>query len=745
MRAILAAALLVAMAWAFLWPAARCGYIWDDDRYVQDNVTLRTPGGIRGIWLEIDSTPQYYPMVHTGYWLEYRLWQLDPTGYHVVNILLHAIGAVLLWRVLAFLRLPGAWVAAAVFAVHPVHVESVAWITERKNVLSGVFYLGAALAYLRFALRDPNAHRPRAWWLYTASLALYVCALGSKTVTCSLPAAMLLVTWWKRGRIGRSDVWPLLPLFAVGIASGLFTAWLEVHQIGAAGPEWDLSLVDRFLVAGRALWFYAGKIVWPAPLVFIYPRWIIDASVWWQYLYPLAAAGAVVALWLFRKRLGRGPLAAVLFFAGTLTPALGFFNVFPHRYAFVADHFQYLAGIGLIALLVGLGFGGASRLGQRGRWVAPGASAAVLAVLGALSLRQVHIYVDQETLWRDTLQKNPGAWIAHSHLGVSAQRDGRLDEAIEHHREALRLAPHAHESYTNLCAALRAQGRLDEAVGYCRQALDLEPGNAEALVNLALALREQGQVDAAVGYLRHALQVRPGLVGGHANLGLCLLSQGRVDGAVGHLRSAGRLRPDHADMHYNLALTLLEQDQTDEALARFRQALEIDPEHVQARFGLGAELVALGRFDQGIPYLREVVRVVPDDAGTRYLLGRALVMTGQIGLGLARMQEAVRLDPDEPTVLNDVAWILATFEAHRRPEEAVRLAERAAELTNHEIAEMLDTLAAAYAAAGRFDQAVATGEAALDKATADGNIELWQALARRLAMYRQDKPYVEEP
>ena len=337
-------------------PALRGGFNWDDDAYVTNNLTLRSVHGLSQIWGQLTATPQYYPLVFTSFWLEYHLWGLNPLGYHVVNVLLHALAAMLLWRVLVRLQLPGAWLAAGIFALHPVAVESVAWVTERKNVLSAVFYFAAALAYLRW--RDDGTTttglRATSSWrslvLYLLSLALFICALFSKTVTASLPAALLLVIWWKHGRIAGRDVWPLLPFFVAGAALGLVTSWLERTHVGANGPEWALSFFDRCLIAGRALWFYAGKLFWPANLTFIYPRWQIDPGIWWQWLFPAAAIALVMILWSLRGRIGRGPLVAVLFFAGTLLPALGFANVYPMRYSFVADHFQYLASVGLIVL-----------------------------------------------------------------------------------------------------------------------------------------------------------------------------------------------------------------------------------------------------------------------------------------------------------------------------------------------------------------------------------------------------------
>jgi hypothetical protein len=272
-----ALALLVLVLLAYT-PALDAGFVWDDDDYVTANVTLRSVTGLARIWVEPGAVPQYYPMAFTSLWLDYRLWGMRPFGYHLVNVLLHGLNAVLLWRLLVMLAVPGAWLAAAVFAVHPVHVESVAWVTERKNVLSGAFYLGAFLAYLRFAPPGGRGAGPVAWRAYAAALALFVLAMLSKTVTCTLPAALLIVLWWKRPRLAARDVLPLLPFFALGLGLSLVTIWMEKHHVGAQGADWALSAVDRCLIAARALWFYLGKLVWPAPLVFNYPRWRSSSS-----------------------------------------------------------------------------------------------------------------------------------------------------------------------------------------------------------------------------------------------------------------------------------------------------------------------------------------------------------------------------------------------------------------------------------------------------------------------------------
>jgi protein O-mannosyl-transferase len=336
--------LLLAVILLAYQPVWHAGFVWDDDNYVTKNRTLHDLSGLRQIWFDTKATPQYYPLVYTTFWVEYHVWKLNPLGYHIVNELLHALGAILLWRVLKRLELPGAWLAAAIFALHPVNVESVAWITERKNVLSGVFFFAAAWAYLRFAGETGSQKRRRGWWL--AGLLLFVCALLSKTAACSLPVVLLLARWWKQKRLEWGDVLPLVPFFVVGLGLGLQTAWLEKHHVGAGGAEWSASFAERWLIAGRALWFYAGKLFWPVNLTFVYPRWQLDVGIWWQWLFPAGALATVATLWFGRKKFGGGPLAAILIFASTLFPILGFLNVYYMRYSFVADHFQYFAEIG---------------------------------------------------------------------------------------------------------------------------------------------------------------------------------------------------------------------------------------------------------------------------------------------------------------------------------------------------------------------------------------------------------------
>ncbi|HJQ83621.1 MAG TPA: tetratricopeptide repeat protein, partial [Candidatus Binatia bacterium] len=605
MPAAVAGLALVLLTLVAYLPALRGGFVWDDDAYVTANRALRTAGGLARIWLEPGAVPQYYPLTFTTFWAEYRLWGASPAGYHATNVLLHGLGAVLLWRVLLCLAVPGAWLAAALFAVHPVHVESVAWITERKNVLAGVLYLGAALAYLRAA--SPTGSplvRPR---LYAAALALFAGALLAKTVACSLPVALGLVLWWKRGRLGRRELAPLVPFLVLGLALALVTVWVERHHVGARGVHWDLSLVERTLVAGRALWFYAAKLVFPVRLTFVYPRWRIDAGAPAHYLFPLAAIAAVALLWGARRRLGTGPLVAIAFFAATLVPALGFFDVYPMRYSFVADHFQYHASMGPLALAAAL-FATGVRVPAARAAVAGG----VLALLAVLTWRQAGAYRDAATLWEDTLAKNPGAAMAHVNLGMLRHGEGRAEEAATHFRAALALDPTDAEVHTDLGMALAAAGRTDDALAAFAEALRLDPRDARTHNNRANTLAAQGRTADSIAAYEDAIRLDPRYADAHGNLANVLALAGRTDEAIVHYGDALRLDPEYVEAHHNLGVLLAERGLPADALAHQLAALSLDPDSSAAHYDAANALVALGRTRDASVHYRAALRTKPD-------------------------------------------------------------------------------------------------------------------------------------
>jgi tetratricopeptide (TPR) repeat protein len=571
--------LLVVCATVFAYlPALSGAFIWNDADYVTAPA-LRSFSGLVRIWTEPGSTQQYYPLLHSAFWLQYRLFGDDPMGYHVVTLLLHAGSAVLFALVLRRLfsgiaAIPAGteWLAAMLFALHPVHVESVAWITEQKNTLSMAFYLAASLAYLEF----DDSRRPRA---YAAALALFTLSLLCKTVTATLPAALLVVFWWRRGRLSwRRDVLPLAPWLVLGAAAGLFSGWVEKAYVGAQGPEFNLPLLARPIVAGHAVWFYVGKLAWPAGLNFIYPRWTVDVSVWWQWLYPLSVGAAAVVLFTLRHR-SRGPLAAFLIFVGSLFPALSFVNLYGERYSWVWDHWQYLPDLSLLAL-------GAAGLAAGWRFAAPGLrllgqgfAAALAVLLGALTWSHCGMFHDNQTLYQETLERNPGSWMAHNNLGLAWSKiPGRLDDAIAQYQEALRLKPDIAETHTNLGKAWsEVPGRMDDAVAEYEEALRLDPKYADAHFYLANALVQTGRIPDAIHHYEEALRIEPDLAEASNNLGMTLCRIGRADEGMKRIDAAIRMQPNYAQAHFARGAALLQKGRKGEAAAEYERVLQLKP------------------------------------------------------------------------------------------------------------------------------------------------------------------------
>jgi tetratricopeptide (TPR) repeat protein len=629
--------LLVAVtlvAYQRVWHA---GFIWDDDAHVT-RPGLQSLQGLRSIWLEPGATQQYYPVLYSAFWLEHRAWADAAVGYHVANVLLHACAACLLFRVLWRLSVPGAWLGALLFAAHPVCAESVAWISEQKNTLSAVFCLLAALAYVAY-------DRKRSAGCYWAGLALFALAVLSKSVTATLPAALLVVFWWRRGRLSlRGDVAPLLPWLALGACGGWVTAWMERTHVGAGGGAHTLELPDRFIVAGHALWFYLGKLLRPIDLAFIYPRWTIDARDPYQYLYPAAALAALAALASVRKW-SRGPLAVALLFAGTLFPALGFIDVFPFIYSYVADHFQYLAAAvamsGAAAAYAVL----ARHLSRTGRRVAGISAACAVVALAWLTWRQCAIYADPDTLWRATLARNPAAWMAHNNLASDLLDRGRVDDAIAEAKAAIATGPLNAEAHVTLGDALSQKQMPGEALAEYERALELEPTNAIAHNNLGTALLQAGQMNEAIGHYQMALATKPDFAKAHANLANALLRTGRFNESISEYGRALELDPSDAGANANLGTALIQVGRTGEAIERLQRALEISPRFAIAHTNLGNALLQTGRRGEAIVHYERALELDPDSSAAHNNLGYALLTSGRIDEAITHFRAALALDP----------------------------------------------------------------------------------------------------
>jgi protein O-mannosyl-transferase len=655
-------------------PVFRAGFIWNDEDYVTQPA-LRSLHGLWRIWFDVGATQQYYPALHSAFWIEHLLWGDAPLGYHLLNVLLHATAACLLVLVLRRLAVPGAFLAGLVFALHPVCVETVAWVSEEKNTLSTVFYLWTALTYLRWReplMRDeekvgPGGRgRPLApssrgvssneqpgassfakasegcaarLYLYWCATALFILTVASKSEAATLPAALLVILWWKQGRLSwRTDVAPLLPWFGVAVAGGLITAWVEFTDIGARGADFALSITQRFLVAGRVVWFYLGKLLWPAHLIFIYPRWQIDAGAAWQYFFPLAALGLVAVLWLVRRRT-RAPLAVALIFVGTLFPVLGFFNVFAFLFSFVADHFLYLASLGIIAF-VSAGWGLWYRHDRRLPLVVAGL---VLVVFGALTWRQSGMYRDIETFYRVTLDRNPAAWMAHNNLGVLLEDSGRTSEAIEHYEQALRLKPDFIDSHNNLGVALAAARRPREAMAEYQRALQLNPNYLSAYLNLGNLLRDTGNPQQAIAEYDQALRIQPSSAEAHNNLGIALAQEGRLSEAMDQCREAVRLNPNYVQAHYDLGLALHRARRYPEEVAEYETALRLQPGFSDARNNLGIVLAETGNLDGAAAQFEEALRFNPNDGKAHANLAVVLRHLGQNEAADAQDREVQRI------------------------------------------------------------------------------------------------------
>ena len=611
---------ILALTLVSYWPALSAGFIWDDDDYVTENPLLRDADGLRRIWTTTE-TPQYYPLVFTTFWLEYHLWGLSPLGYHLVNVALHAINAFLIGLVLRGLGVRGAWWVALLFAVHPVHVESVAWVTERKNVLSALFYLVAFLSYLDFERRGKKIS-------YALALLSFVCAMLAKTVTASLPVALVLALLWRNGRIGARDLRRLAPFFAIAVGLALITVQLEEGMVGAVSADFVFSWWQRVVIACRALLFYPLKILFPYPLIFNYPRWDLDAgglSLIWPVVAVLIVGAMLFALW---RKGNRGTVLPALYYAATIFPALGFLNVYPFRYSFVADHFQYLASIGVLILLVQavivLDRQIVSRLPLPAGRPASAIGAAGLLVLALLTWSQSLAYRDLPTLWRDTIAKNPGSWLAHNNLGLIYLENDRYEQALEHLDRAVASKPGSAESYTARGLARAGLGLRDEALEDLDRAIELDPSYPQARLNR--------------GNLR--------------------LDTGRFDGAVEDLTRFMENNPDYLPARRSLARARLLAGHHDQAIADFTEFIDSSPDYA-AYLNRGVAYVNVGDFKSAVEDFTRALQLEPGSVEAYSNRGFALVRSARVRLALADFDRAIAIDPGQAKLfaMRGGAWV----------------------------------------------------------------------------------------
>jgi tetratricopeptide (TPR) repeat protein len=680
--------LLVVATMIVYQPVWHAGFIWDDDKVLADNPVIESADGLYRLWFTA-STPDYYPMTFSMWWLEWRIWANNPPGYHLVNVLLHALSAVLLWRVFQRLNIPGALLAAALFALHPVNVESAAWIAEGKNTLCMFFYAGALLSWLKF--EDSGRGR----W-YGLAMAAFALALFSKSAVAPLPVVLLGIAWWRRGRVGWKDVRHVVPFFVMAAAVCWVTVWFQYHQaIGSEVIRTD-GFWSRLAGAGWAVWFYLYKAVLPLNLAYVYPRWQINAGNVLSFLPLVLLVAAFVLCWRGGRGWGRAMFFGLAYFVVMLLPILGFLNIYFMRYSLVADHWQYFAIIGPIAL--------AAAIIRK-----PVLAAALLLALGALTWKQCGMYANVETLWQTTLRLNPDCWLAHNNLGHSFFQQGQVDEAIAQFQKAVEIEPDYAEAHNNLGNGFFQLGRVDEAIAQYQKALQIMPDNAEVRDNLGNGFFQQGRMGEAVSQYQKALQIKPDYAEAHMNLGVAFFQQGRMDEAISRYQKALQIKPDYADAWNNLGLGFFQLGRVDEAISQYRKALQIKPDYADAQFNLGRALLQKGSIDEAIPHFQKALQIAPADL----------------------------------TIQNKLAWLLATCPqaSLRNGNKAVELARHDNELAGGKDPVLLGTLAAAFAEAGQFGDAVQSAQKAIELAQAAGRQDLAGRLNGELQFYEAGRPF----
>ncbi len=679
----------VATFWIYA-PSLHGGWLWDDDSYITDNPLLHSWAGLGTLWFHPGSFRDWYPLEETVLWLEWHLWGLDTLGYHLVNVLLHAVNALLVWRLLARFGLRFAWAGGLLFAIHPVQVESVAWISELKNTLSELFILLAMTAWL-----DADARKtPRAYWM---SLACFTLAVLCKLSVVLFPVIILLHAWWKRGRVIGGDLRASAPFFAVALFVGLVTTAAGVwgRQFSHLSPHFlpPDGLWGRLALAGLSFTFYFAKSLLPVGLLTVYPLWPVHPFAPATWLPWLAFAAIAAWCWHLRRGWGRHALFGLGFFIINLLPCPGFLPAPNMGYAWVMDHFLYLPLLGLVGLAVAAGEGLAAQLSVPARRVSAALTMAVLVALGIESHSYAKLYRDSATLWTYTLSRNPRAWPGDNNLGKIDQAAGRFREAVDDYQNAIRLEPGAPEPHYNLGLVLLRSGQLPQAITQLRQAAQINPDYAKAFNDLGNALLLAGQVPEAIEAYQRALQINPGFSAAHNDLGNALRGENRIPEALDQFETALAFDPDNAQAHFNRALVLQQTGRLPEAIAEYRTAVQLRPDdaasqaaldkalrlsgevpgatavvatgstppldQAQSHYNQGLLLQQGGHLTEAATQYQQAIQLNPDDEKAHYNLGTALAQSGQFPEAAAQFQEVIRLAPNSVQARNNLAVVLA--------------------------------------------------------------------------------------
>jgi tetratricopeptide (TPR) repeat protein len=623
---LLQAALIMGVGLWIYSPALHGDWLWDDDVYLYKNPLMNDPARLWKAWFQPGSFMEYYPIEQTVQWFQWQLWHDDTFGYHLTNVILHIVNALLVWRLLAKFGLPLAWLGGLIFVSHPVNVESVAWIVELKNTLSLFPFLLAMCAWIDYE----EGRRSRD---YLLALGLFLVAMLCKITMAQFPVVILLYAWWKRGRISWSDLRASAPFFVISLvlfeaALGAGRSFAQGVQLGTAGLLPLGGLLSRIALAGLSISSYFSNCFLPVKLLPIYPVWAVDPPSLLQFLPWLVLAGMICWLWRKRESWGRHALLGLGFFLLNLAPFLAFGLTFYPRDSWVMNHFLYIPIIGLIGLVVAAIGNIDQRLSKATHPYSTGILTLVIVLLAFQSHGYAAAFTNEETLWTYTLERNPGAWTAHINLGKILLMENQLEEAQDHFEAALRANPDSAMANANLGVTLVQMGRVQEGVEQFRKALSLNPNDAVTHNNLGIVLAQTGQVPEALRQFQYAIKVQPNYAEPYNNRGNTFLTMGRLDDARENYGQALKINPGYAEAHYNLGNVLLKQGQNSDALEQYAEALKINPDYIDARNNMGLVLGQMGRIPEAIEQFEDVLQINPDNQTARNNLAQLRHLPG---------------------------------------------------------------------------------------------------------------------
>ncbi|MBN1901498.1 tetratricopeptide repeat protein, partial [Candidatus Sumerlaeota bacterium] len=674
--------------------------LWDDNVFLTDNPLIISQTGLKDFWLSTKA-PDYFPLTSSMLWVEWRIFGDNPVGYRIVNILLHGISTILIFLILKELGIPGAFLCAALFGLHPVHVESVAWITQRKNALAMAFYL---LTILCFVKSDKTNNKR----LYILSLVFYILSLFSKTAVVTTPFVLLGCLLWMKRKIPSKDMARLVPFFVLSITLGIVTMWFQQNRAIAGDVIRTDGFLSRFSIAGRAVWFYIHKTIIPFNLAFAYPRWEIPSVSLSSFIPAIMILVLIILFFMKRKTWGAPFLFASGYFLITLFPVLGFMNIYYMRFSLVADHWQYFSSISIIALVVG---GASWFVKKKGHALSSSGVIAgflLVCLFFILTFKRNHVFKDPEILWRDNIKRYPEAWL----------------------------------SYKGLADTLRKRGKPEEAIVRAREAVRIKPDYSDAYTLLGMIHSESGDMEAARENYLLAVKYNPRDFMAHNNLGAVYHSMGEWEDAEKSYTKALELNPEMANSFYNLAIVKMNLRRFDEAEKYLKEALRLDPVHENALFDLAMIRKAQRDLSGAKNLLEQGIQSDPDFNRGRFELSEIFKEQGEPEKSIALLRDILKKEPDNSLVMSRLAWFLATQEKEslRNGEEAVRLAERACQITQNSQPLFILTLSAAYAEVGRFADAIETAEKAVNSAEESSMNDLASDIRKKILLYKQNKP-----